>query len=223
MTKGVAGHLGQSKTIMAEISMFTGGIAQTNGYLVRTRGLTFLVDAPEGVAVWLKTQGVKVDALLLTHQHFDHVLDAAAVAQDQGCPVYAWAAFSHDLTLERLYGAVSGSSFSVSDFTVQQVLQGLSVVEIGAMKLSLFHIPGHSPDSVCFYLPEEGLLFGGDVLFLEGVGRTDFPGGSFPQLATGISRDLWPLPDATVVYPGHGDDTTIGYEREENPFVGAAA
>jgi glyoxylase-like metal-dependent hydrolase (beta-lactamase superfamily II) len=83
----------------------------------------------------------------------------------------------------------------------------------------LFHVPGHSPDSVCFYLPERGLLFGGDVLFLDGVGRTDFPGGSFQQLAAGIETHLWPLPDATVVYPGHGDDTTIGRERAENPFL----
>jgi hydroxyacylglutathione hydrolase len=217
------GHLGQAKTIMAEISMFTGGIAQTNGYLVQTAGLTFLVDAPEGVAAWLKSQGIRLDALLLTHQHFDHVLDAAALAQEHGCPVYAWATFSHDLTLERLYGAVSGASFSVPDFTVQNVLQGLSNMELGAVKIQLFHIPGHSPDSVCFYLPEQGLLFGGDVLFLDGVGRTDFPGGSFTQLATGISRDLWPLPDDTIVYPGHGDDTRIGREREENPFVGTAA
>jgi glyoxylase-like metal-dependent hydrolase (beta-lactamase superfamily II) len=96
-------------------------------------------------------------------------------------------------------------------------------MELGAVKIQLFHIPGHSPDSVCFYLPEQGLLFGGDVLFLDGVGRTDFPGGSFTQLATGISRDLWPLPDDTIVYPGHGDDTRIGREREENPFVGTAA
>lgn len=208
---------------MTEISIFTGGIAQTNGHLVRTPGLTFLVDAPEGVAAWLQKLGVKVDALLLTHQHFDHVLDAAAVARDHGCPVYAWSAFSHDLTLERLYGAVTGSAFSVPDFTVSDVLEGQATLRLGTLDMRLFHIPGHSPDSVCFYLPGEGLLFGGDVLFLDGVGRSDFPGGSFTQLATGIQRDLWPLPDATRVYPGHGDDTTIGREREENPFVGAAA
>ncbi|MCA1963624.1 MAG: MBL fold metallo-hydrolase [Prosthecobacter sp.] len=208
---------------MIEISTFTGGIAQTNGYLVRVADITLLVDAPEGIAPWLHQQGVKVDALLLTHQHFDHVLDASAVAHDHGCAVYAWAAFSHDLTLERLYGAVTGSAFAVPDFTVDVVLEGRASLELGTLKVQLFHIPGHSPDSLCFYLPSEGLLFGGDVLFLDGVGRTDFPGGSFSQLATGIERDLWPLPDATRVYPGHGDDTTIGREREENPFVGAAA
>jgi glyoxylase-like metal-dependent hydrolase (beta-lactamase superfamily II) len=102
---------------------------------------------------------------------------------------------------------------------VDEVLEGKSVIEVCGERVPLFHVPGHSPDSVCFYLPERGLLFGGDVLFLDGVGRTDFPGGSFQQLAAGIETHLWPLPDATVVYPGHGDDTTIGRERAENPFL----
>jgi len=210
---------------MTEISMkmFTGGIAQTNGYWVQLPGGTMLVDAPDGVFRWLEQQGAKVNAVLLTHQHFDHDLDAAEVARKHGCPIYAWAPFSRDLTLERLFGAVTGSSFSVPEFTVDHVLEGKTEIEILGQKFQLFHVPGHSPDSVCFYLPDQGVLFGGDVLFLDGVGRTDFPGGSFQQLATGIETHLWPLPDSTIVYPGHGDDTLIGREREENPFVGASA
>jgi glyoxylase-like metal-dependent hydrolase (beta-lactamase superfamily II) len=196
---------------MSEISMFTGGIAQTNGYVLKLPGGTLLVDAPEGVAAWLKRRGVKVDALLLTHQHFDHVLGAAEVVADHGCKVFAWAPLSKSLTLETLFGAVTGTAY--------EVLEGKSVIEVCGERVPLFHVPGHSPDSVCFYLPERGLLFGGDVLFLDGVGRTDFPGGSFQQLAAGIETHLWPLPDATVVYPGHGDDTTIGRERAENPFL----
>ena len=204
---------------MSDISMFTGGIAQTNGYLVKLPDGMLLVDAPEGVAAWLKRLGVKVDALLLTHQHFDHVLGAAEVVADHGCKVFAWTSLSKDLTLERLFGAVTGTAYAVAEFTVDEVLEGKSEIEVCGERVPLFHIPGHSPDSVCFYLPERGLLFGGDVLFLDGVGRTDFPGGSFQQLATGIEKHLWPLPDATVVYPGHGDDTTIGRERAENPFL----
>ena len=204
---------------MTDISMFTGGIAQTNGYLIKLPGGTLLVDAPEGVAAWLKRQGAKVDAMLLTHQHFDHVLGAAEVVAGHGCKVFAWAPLSKDLTLERLFGAVTGTAYAVAEFTVDEVLEGRAEIEVCGEKMPLFHVPGHSPDSVCFYLPERGLLFGGDVLFLDGVGRTDFPGGSFQQLAAGIETHLWPLPDATVVYPGHGDDTTIGRERAENPFL----
>jgi hydroxyacylglutathione hydrolase len=204
---------------MSEISMFTGGIAQTNGYVLKLPGGTLLVDAPEGVAAWLKRRGVKVDVLLLTHQHFDHVLGAAEVVTDHGCRVFAWAPLSKNLTLETLFGAVTGMGYAVAEFTVDEVLEGRAEIDVCGERVPLFHIPGHSPDSVCFYLPERGLLFGGDVLFLDGVGRTDFPGGSFQQLAAGIETHLWPLPDSTVVYPGHGEDTTIGRERAENPFL----
>jgi glyoxylase-like metal-dependent hydrolase (beta-lactamase superfamily II) len=91
---------------------------------------------------------------------------------------------------------------------------------VAGERWELFHVPGHSPDSLCFYLPGEKLLFGGDVLFLDGVGRTDFPGGSFEQLAVGIETKLWPLPEDTKVYPGHGPATSIGRERVRNPYVG---
>lgn len=204
---------------MTEISMFTGGIAQTNGYLVKLPCATILVDAPEGVAGWLKRHGANVDALLLTHQHFDHVLGAAEVVAQHSCPVLAWAPLSKDLTLETLLGAVTGTAYSVPEFTVNEVLDGRVELDLFTHTVKLLHVPGHSPDSVCFYLPDFGLLFGGDVLFLDGVGRTDFPGGSFQVLAKGIEQHLWPLPDVTVVYPGHGDKTTIGREREENPFL----
>jgi hydroxyacylglutathione hydrolase len=204
---------------MSEIHTYTGGIAATNGHLLTLPGGTVLVDAPDGIAGWLKKQNLRVDALFLTHQHFDHVLDAAAVKAQHGCRVYAFAPFSRDLTLERLYGAVTGSSFSVPEFEVDEVLEGKSTLEALGETWGLHHVPGHSPDSVCFHLEAQNLLFGGDVLFLDGVGRTDFPGGSTQQLLTGIETKLFTLPDATRVFPGHGDDTTIGRERAENPFL----
>ena len=204
---------------MSEITTYTGGIAATNGHLLSLPGGTVLVDAPDGIAGWLKKQNLRVDVLLLTHQHFDHVLDAAAVKAQHGCRVYAFAPFSRDLTLERLYGAVTGSSFSVPEFEVDEVLEGQSTLEALGETWGLHHVPGHSPDSLCFHLATKNLLFGGDVLFLDGVGRTDFPGGSTELLLTGIESKLFTLPDATRVYPGHGDDTTIGRERTENPFL----
>ncbi|MCB1276730.1 MBL fold metallo-hydrolase [Prosthecobacter sp.] len=204
---------------MPEILAYTGGIAATNGYLLSLPGGTVLVDAPDGVAAWLKKQNLKVDALFLTHQHFDHVLDAAAVKADHGCRVFAFVAFSHDLTLERLYGAVTGSPFSVPDFEVDEILEGKDTLEAVGETWKLYHVPGHSPDSLCFHLEAQNLLFDGDVLFLDGVGRTDFPGGSTQQLLTGIEEKLFLLPDMTRVFPGHGDDTKIGRERMENPFL----
>lgn len=204
---------------MSQITTYTGGIAATNGHLLSLPGGTVLVDAPDGIAAWLKKQNLRVDVLLLTHQHFDHVLDAAAVKAQHGCRVYAFAPFSRDLTLERLYGAVTGSSFSVPEFAVDEVLEGQSTLEALGATWGLHHVPGHSPDSLCFHLAAQNLLFGGDVLFLDGIGRTDFPGGSTELLLTGIETKLFPLPDETRVFPGHGDDTTIGRERAENPFL----
>lgn len=204
---------------MLEITTYTGGIAATNGHLLTLPGGTLLVDAPDGICAWLKKQKVKVEALFLTHQHFDHVLDAAAVRAEHGCRVYCFAPYSRELTLEVLYGAVTGSPFAVKPFEVDEVLEGKGQVEALGETWQLYHVPGHSPDSLCFHLPEQKLLFGGDVLFLDGVGRTDFPGGSTQQLLSGIEEKLFVLPDDTRVFPGHGDDTTIGRERMENPFL----
>jgi hydroxyacylglutathione hydrolase len=161
---------------MPAIDTYTGGIAATNGHLLSLPTGVFLVDAPEGVAEWVAGRGVRVDALLLTHQHFDHVQDAAAIQGAHGCPIYAWSDFSRDLTLERLFGAVTGMSLSVPEFTVDTVLEGRPMVIIGGQPWRLYYVPGHSEDSVAFHLEEEGILFGGDILFQGSVGRTDFPG-----------------------------------------------
>ena len=208
---------------MPTIETFTGGIAATNSHLLILPTGALLVDAPEGVATWVKQRGLPIAALLLTHQHFDHVLDAAAIQEQHGCPIYAWAEFSRDLTLERLFGAVTGSSFEVQPFQVNEVLQGRSEMSVCGESFKLLHIPGHSPDSVCFHLEREELLFGGDVLFEGSIGRTDFPGGSSSQLISGIQRLLWVLPESTRVLPGHGEDTTIATEKTAHPFAGLRA
>jgi glyoxylase-like metal-dependent hydrolase (beta-lactamase superfamily II) len=207
---------------MLSIATYTGGIAATNAHLLTLPGGTFLVDAPEGVADWLKSRGAQVDALLLTHQHFDHVLDAAAVIKQHGCRTYAWSPFSRMLTLEALFGAVTGSSLAVPEFGVDEILEGKPALNLGGQQWRLHHIPGHSPDSVCFHLEDSKVLFGGDVLFHDSIGRTDFPGGSFEQLTAGIRTHLWPLPPETRVLPGHGPETTVGREKRQNPFIGAA-
>lgn len=204
---------------MLRISTFTGGIAQTNGYLVNAPTDSFLVDAPDGAADWLRRQGVKVAHLLLTHQHFDHVQDAAAIQQEHGAKIWAFAPFSRELTLEFLMGFVSGSSFAVREFTVDEVLEGRDEIQVAGLSWKLAHIPGHSADSITFHCEAERLLFGGDVLFAGGIGRTDFPGGSLKTLLAGIEKHLLTLPDDTRVLPGHMEETTIGEERLGNPYL----
>ena len=203
------------------IQAFTGGIAATNGHFLSLPGGNVLVDAPEGVAAWLEKLGLKVDALFLTHQHFDHVLDAAKVRAGHGCRVFSWSAHSVNLTLERLFGAVTGTSMAVTPFEVDELLEGKTSVEACGVTWRLFHVPGHSPDSVCLLWEAQNLLFGGDVLFRDSIGRTDFPGGSMRQLVEGIQTKLLTLPDDTLVYPGHGPHTSIGIERRENEYLQA--
>jgi glyoxylase-like metal-dependent hydrolase (beta-lactamase superfamily II) len=203
---------------MYDIHTFTGGMAQTNAWLMESPQGNLLIDAPEGTARWLLARGVRVDTLLITHQHFDHVQDAAEVKAEHGCQALAWSPFSRELTLERLVGAVDGREL-VPEFSVDAVLAESDQIVAGGCSWRLLHIPGHSPDSVCFHQPEGGFVFGGDVLFLDGVGRTDFPGGSFEQLMEGIRGKLMVLPDETRLHPGHGPATTLGRERRHNPFL----
>lgn len=204
---------------MLTLSHFTGGIAQTNGWLLRLADQAIAIDAPEGMSAWLSAQGVKLNALLLTHQHFDHVLDAAAIAVAHACPVIAFAPYSPDLTLERLFGISAGISFSVTPFTVTDLVTESSSLDLLDTSWPVLHVPGHSPDSICFHSPTTGHLFGGDVLFRDGIGRTDFPGGSTRTLLSGIQNKILTLPDETQVHPGHGPSTTIARERLQNPFL----
>jgi glyoxylase-like metal-dependent hydrolase (beta-lactamase superfamily II) len=203
---------------MVKISCFTGGLAQTNGYLLETSATALAVDAPEGIAAWLQRQGKPVSHLLLTHQHFDHCQDAAAL-QRAGTRVLAFAPFSRDLTLEFLMGFATGAPFAVEAFTVDEVLEGRGDVEVGGLTWKLAHVPGHSLDSVTFYCEAEKLLLGGDVIFAGSIGRTDFPGGSLETLLEGIQKHVLTLPDETRVLPGHGPETSVGEERLGNPYL----
>lgn len=211
-----------------EIHEFTGGIFQTNGYLVEDQGRRLLIDAPEGVCDWLVESELAPDLVLFTHLHYDHVVDAAALKAQFGCPLWSHSEPNPDLTLESVLQQMPGADFNIEPFSIDRTLAGLDSVEIDSSgTIDLLHIPGHSPDSLCF-LPRltdaneaRSLVFGGDVLFQGSIGRTDFPHGSHQQLIEGIKEKLLPLPGDTVVFPGHGPSTTIAHERISNPFVRA--
>ena len=200
-----------------KITTYTGGATQTNGYLIETPDGNFLIDAPEGVADWLDDQGVRVDDVLLTHQHYDHVLDAAAL-QKRGARLHAFAAYSADLTLEAVARAW-GMPISVDPYQTDVLFAIDQPLHLAGKVIALAHIPGHALDAVTFYLADENVLFSGDTLFAGSIGRTDLPGGSTQQLLDGIARHLMILPPTTRVLSGHGPATTLARETKSNPYL----
>lgn len=197
---------------------FTGGFVQTNGYLIQGPTGHILIDAPAGIAAWLNQKGIRPSDVLLTHQHYDHVEDAATL-QDDGAILHALEEYAPELTLESRARAW-GLPIAVTRYHIDRRLEpDKGPLHVGGLEIHLAHVPGHSPDSVIFHFPQEGVVFSGDTLFEQSIGRTDLPGGSHEQLLEGIRRHLLTLPDSTRVFPGHGGGTTIGAEREGNPFL----
>jgi len=196
---------------------YTGGFTATNGYLLQSATGVVLVDAPEGVAEWLQSLAINPDALLLTHQHFDHVMDAGKL-QAAGVPIYAWADYSPGLTLED-QARGWGLPIKVEHYRVDKLLAGHGHLALSGLQFALLPVPGHSPDSVVFYLAEESCALVGDTLFAGSIGRTDLPHGEHATLLDGIRRHLLTLPEATEVLSGHGPATTIAAERQGNRFL----
>lgn len=204
------------------LQAYCGGLFQTNAYLLSKQGEgggAWLFDAPEGVADWLDSLGVRPAALYLTHQHHDHVVGAGEAQERFGIPIHAFAEPSEELTLASRLEAMTGMPCDLDAYRVDGLIAGGGDVDLAGEQARVLHVPGHSPDSVVFSIPRLELLVGGDVLFRGSIGRTDFPHGYHDLLISGIREKLWPLPDATQVLPGHGPATSIGLEKASNPYL----
>ncbi|MBR5896674.1 MAG: MBL fold metallo-hydrolase [Lachnospiraceae bacterium] len=165
----------------------------------------------------LKDNGITVRAIFLTHGHFDHIYGVKKLKELSGAKVYA-SADEVDL-LEDPHQNVSEMFGRVVSLKPDETFNDLDVMDIEGMTFQVLATPGHTAGSVCFYFKDDNILIAGDTLFEGSVGRTDFPTGSMKTLVESINSKLMALPDNTRVYPGHGGTTTIGDERQNNPFI----
>ncbi len=205
-----------------ELQSLVLGSVGTNVYFLKNKETAelLIVDpaaSPERIEEKAAEMGAKPVAILLTHGHFDHILAAEEIRKKYEIPVYATVYERKHLNNPALN--LSGFSGKACSISVDEELDDLDFLELAGFEIQVFHTPGHTPGSCCYYLKAEDVLLSGDTLFCGSVGRTDFPGGSPKEIVDSLHRLLELLPDETKVYPGHDKTTTIGYEKRYNPFV----
>ena len=219
-----------------DVRTFTVGPVQENCHLARLDGARKAVlidpgDEPERLLGAIDALGLTVEAILLTHTHFDHVGAVAPVARATGAPV--WCPEIEVPVLADIMSFVPWPGFGpFESYDADHTVKGGERLELAGLDIDVLFTPGHSPGHVSFAAREasagggghgagggEVHLFSGDVLFQGSVGRTDLPGGDAPTLMRSIATLLETFPDETAVYPGHMGNTTLGAERRTNPFL----
>ena len=208
---------------MMDVEQFLVGVIGTNCYLAINSSTkeAIVIDPGDDAGAlieYAEKEGCKPVAVLLTHGHFDHCMAAKELSEYYQIPVYV-----HEDDKEIMENPAWNCSGMIGKriaFQADHFFHGeKDQISLAGFEVDVFHTPGHTPGGVCFYVADEGILFSGDTLFCESVGRTDFPKGSMQQIVRSIKEQLLPLPDDTKVLTGHGENTTIGSERVYNPFL----
>lgn len=205
------------------IQMITAGYLQANCYIVWTDDSndTVIIDpggSSEDIIGFIAANKLNPVAIVNTHGHADHIGANEILKDEYRCPIMIHEDDADYLTnatlnLSMMIGFINSSVSPPAD----RLLKQGDVIHVGSASLAVIHTPGHTPGGICLFDGKH--LFSGDTLFAGGIGRTDFPGGSYNQLMESIRSKLMVLPDDTEVYPGHGTTTTIGDERSSNPFI----
>jgi hydroxyacylglutathione hydrolase len=211
---------------MLNIHSFTFNPFQENTWLLWSAGRNCIIidpgcyggDEEKMLASFIDQHQLKPVRLINTHCHIDHVLGNPFVFRTWGLrpEIHYLEQAMYDAVPQ--YGEMWGIRSDEQPETLQSLIPD-EFIELDGNKLKILFTPGHSPGEICLYAENDHLLIAGDVLFRESIGRTDLPGGSFPQLEKSIREKLYILPEQTMVHPGHGPSSTIGHEKKHNPFV----
>ena len=208
-----------------KIETFTLGAYETNCYLLRESEsakdcLIIDIGLEAGRLIdFLHKENLNPVAVVLTHGHIDHIAGVTMLRNDfPNTKIYI-----HKLDAKMLTEAASNLSAMTGQlFTTEPadlIVEDKSIIDEAGVKLEVLHTPGHSPGGICLYSKDDGVVFTDDALFADSVGRTDFPEGSMELLINSIREKLLALPDDTIVYPGHGPETTIAREKAYNQFL----
>ncbi len=205
-----------------KVEKFVTGIISTNCYLAineETKQAVVIDPAacPSYLMSHIKSEGLKVEAILLTHGHFDHIMGIDGFLSEFDVPVYVHegdADAMEDPVLNQSSTYTSGYTFGKARY-----LRDRQTLELAGYTFRVIHTPGHTKGGCCYYVASEDVLFSGDTLFQNSVGRTDFVNSSTSDLVHSVREKLFLLPDDTIVYPGHMGETKIGHEKKYNPYV----
>jgi hydroxyacylglutathione hydrolase len=206
-----------------DVRMFTVGPVQENAFLIRADGADRALmvdpgDEADKLIGAVDALGVTLEAILLTHTHFDHVGAVAPLARATGAPVYCPGI--EVPVLADILAYVPWPGFGpYESYDADETVEGGERLQLAGFDVEVLFTPGHSPGHVTYAIDSERALFSGDVLFQDSVGRTDLPGGDGPTLMASIAMLLERFDDETAVYPGHMGLTTLGRERASNPFL----
>lgn len=198
------------------------GMVQTNCYIISNRntGEAIVIDPADNAVTieqQLKANDLVCKGILLTHGHFDHILAATALAAATHAGIHAHEA--EQQLLGDSYLNASAQFRREYSMIPDVLLKDQDVLSMAGFMVKVIHTPGHTAGGTCYYFPEQGVVFSGDTLFLESIGRTDLPTGNGKLLVESILNKLMLLEDQVIVYPGHGSPTTIGYERDNNIYL----
>jgi len=208
---------------MIDVRMFTVGQVQENCFIIRPKESDHAVivdpgDEPDRLIGAIRELGVQIDAILVTHTHFDHVGAVAPVARATGAPVYC--PELERQVLANIMDYVPWPGFGpFESYEADHTVKGGERLELAGMTFDVLFTPGHSPGHVTYAVEGEPAVFSGDVLFQGSVGRVDLPGGDWPTLLASIETLVASYDPDTIVYPGHMGITTLGRERASNPFL----